>query len=110
MSEAVELLLLKKGSAPVTLTDNDWAAVVRAAWMVMQDRQGKRSDVWRRSGARGMAFSIYAKAERVFENIMGRRLDQQEAVEELLDIINYSIFCYMQVASENRDGDWPWPD
>lgn len=93
----------------LTRTDREWINVVLIAWTLMQDRQKKRPDVWRRSGTKGMAFELHAKSERLFTNIMSGEIDIDEASAELLDIINYAIFAHIQVVAEIHNGDWPWP-
>jgi hypothetical protein len=93
----------------MTETDRDWIEQMMRAWSIMQERQAARSDVWRRSGARGMAHELFAKAERLFDNLMSGEPDIEQAMAELPDIINYAVFCSMQVRLNNLNGSWPWP-
>ena len=43
------------------------------AFEVYLDRNKERNEVWRHSGARGMTFHCYAKAERAFSEAMAGR-------------------------------------
>jgi hypothetical protein len=93
----------------LTHTEKEWIDVLLRSWAVMHDRQAKRPDVWRRSGAKGMVFELFAKAERLFTNVMADQADHDEARAELLDIVNYAIFAHVQITSGNKNGKWPWP-
>lgn len=103
----VELHLVKE--LPPTATDSAWADVMHSCWNIMQSRQRDRKDVWRRSGARGMAHEVLAKSERLFYNLMSSGCSREEAEKELVDIINYAAFCLIQIRDANLNGDWPWP-
>jgi hypothetical protein len=90
------------------MTDNEWNDVMNACRQIMNERQKKRKDVWRRSGARGMVSHVFAKAERAFALLMERSPDLAEAEAELVDVINYSAFCLIQLRNQNLNGEWPW--
>ena len=90
-------------------TDLAWTFWMDECYTIMKERQGARQDVWRRSGARGMAHEVMAKAERLFENLMSDHPNPTEALKEIPDIVNYAIFCGIQVDAANLNGDWKWP-
>jgi hypothetical protein len=97
-------------TGPLTRTEKEWIDVMLRSWTIMHDRQAKRSDVWRRSGAKGMVFELFAKTERLFINVMADQADHDEARAELLDIVNYAVFAHVQITSGNKNGKWPWPE
>jgi len=78
----------------------------RRCLSVIADREGERQGVWKRSGMKGSAFHVQAKAERIFQ--AAQRNDVETVMKELPDLINYGIFTGLQAEAGNVDGEWPW--
>jgi hypothetical protein len=73
------------------------------------DRNKKREGVWARSGARGCAFHVFAKAERLWAQVMRSQTDRDPIDrQEILDLINYSAMLLRQLEASNFDGFWDW--
>lgn len=81
--------------------------ILNEARQIYLQRDNERTGVWRRSGAKGMAMHVMAKAERIWIAALREDLVQVEA--EAPDIINYSVFTLEQARAQNWNGEWPWP-
>lgn len=77
------------------------------AMFLYVERNRRRRGVWRRSGLKGQVFHIFAKAERLFEQIMH---DGEHDPEEIIDLINYAAFADRLSTGTVQDakGTWPW--
>jgi hypothetical protein len=90
-------------------TSGRMAEIYSDALRVYVSRSPHRAEIWRKSGARGMAFHVYAKAERVFAAVQSGRDEWQQVVkDEAPDIINYCAFLLIQAGDSNLSGSWPW--
>lgn len=90
------------------------AAVLQEALELYAGRAGERAEVWRRSGIKGQAFHVLAKAERGFLQAMAGEMPNRD---HYVDLINYSAFLIRLLdegagdgmeTEQMLNGDWPW--
>ena len=80
--------------------------IFESSLALIVERNTDRADVWRRSGARGMAVMLHAKSERILEAALRGDDGWERVVQaEGLDVINYAAFLLLQ---PSLNGDWPW--
>jgi hypothetical protein len=88
------------------------AEVLVRAFATYAIRERERRGVWKRSGIKGQAFHLFAKAERAFMSIMSGQVPN---VDHFVDAINYSAFAVRLLDDGDTDrleqamnGEWPW--
>lgn len=95
-------------------------AALSEAFAIHVERESERSGVWERSGLRGQAMHVFAKAERAFTAVARGDVPN---IDNFLDLINYSAFAIRLIRNAEHDasmrglpvdkdklldGEWPW--
>jgi hypothetical protein len=80
-------------------------AVLEQALRIYEERNRKYNDNWRRFGWRGCVFRVRERAERAWDALFWAE-DGAEAVDDLLDLINFAAFTVRAIREGNRDGTW----
>jgi hypothetical protein len=105
-----------------TKDEQEFFLVMQACFDKFIQRNRKRQGVWRRSGLKGQTKEIFAKAERMFYEVI--KYDTVPDGDDFEDIVNYTIFALILMrdfktnggeeavtAGPRRfllNGKWPW--
>lgn len=102
LPQAVYLRSFDGGTAVSEDDVRVYVDVIQKAFAVYKDRDDIRRGLWKESNAAGQRFQITVKADRIRRSLeqidsasveVDRQALADNAVEELLDIINYSVFA-----------------
>lgn len=80
--------------------------LLRAMEIFSERRPLRGSEGWRRYGAKGAAFFIKDRANRIWDTIQIHRMVY---ADDALDIINYAVFCIRAYEEDNYGGEF-WPN
>lgn len=92
---------------PIADTVNMLANVFTTALREAQSKSKNRREVWKESGARGQAFHLQAKAERLFVKAMAGTITEAD-LDDAYDCLNYGGFLIDRVLAGDLNGTWPW--
>jgi hypothetical protein len=96
---------------------DSYTQVLMECEQIYQERGKRRGELWRRQGWRGQLFNMRTCMERAWEEFWAaepqelvRKMEAGELDDDnLLDLINYTVFCIVLVRSADRDGLWEYP-
>lgn len=86
---------------PISEKDTEaYGKVIEQAFAVHQDRERVRRGLWKKYPAEDQLKQVKIKLERVLHQLEEGIVDVDNVREELVDIINYSVFAYRIVDGE----------
>jgi hypothetical protein len=85
-------------------------SILMDALDIYKQRNAQYHDSWKHSGWRGALFDMRKKVERAWKHLFNAPDDyySKEDEDELIDIINYAVFCIRAIREGNRDGKGGW--
>lgn len=88
-------------------SEREHADVLFRALEIYIDRSRKRgAEGWRRYGAKGAAFFIKDRANRIWDTVNIHRVVYSD---DALDIVNYAVFVIRADKEDNYGGEF-WPE
>lgn len=108
----LDVTVLDADGAEIEATSPDIAVLAQFfahCLAIAHDRSLNRQSVWRESGARGQAFHVQAKAERLFLKAMKGTITIND-LDDAADCANYAGFLANLVTIGDLNGSWPWLD
>jgi len=107
MTRIVTLIATPTSVGPVSISKGDMEAyldVIEQALAIHLDREAIRHGLWKEYPAKDQLYQIKVKTDRVARSLEGEPTEEQceNAVQELLDIINYSVFAIRKLAAHEH--------
>ena len=92
--------------------------VLQECRSIYEERGKRRGELWRRQGWRGQLFNMRTCMERVWTEFwnadpseLARKMKAGELDDDnLLDLINYTVFCIVLIRLADRDGLWEYSE
>lgn len=86
--------------------------VLLLARTIYEERTAQRGAMWRDMGWRGQLFNMKMCMDRLWRAYWAADPDDldETALDNALDMINFSVFAYIMLKERNRDGNWEYPD
>jgi hypothetical protein len=98
------------GQRPVTfecdnVSEYQQAMAMMQAFKLFQERNADYQDAWQPGGLRANLVKLRLKLERTWRMFW---VADKDPTAELLDVINYAVFCVRCADNDDWDGGWKW--
>lgn len=88
-----------------TVSEYQHAMVLQQCFKLFQERNAKYQDAWKPGGVKAGMVKLRLKLERTWRMYWKAGKDPSE---ELLDVINYAVFCVRLSDISDWEGGWEW--
>lgn len=87
------------------VSELEQAKKMLVAFALFQERNATYQDAWRPGGVKAGLVKLRLKLERTWRVFWRTGGDP---TDELLDVINYAVFCVRLASEEDWEGGWEW--